>query len=124
MRLASRVGLIEASARYDELGKFADEYLDGNRGIIAHVLWYIRKRYCHGSRACDECPLFYSCFGLWKTKSEFKQVVQPKLQNPIPENREWIKLKFARYSSNLKILKKQPARDQSHLTQFIKSDPF
>jgi hypothetical protein len=51
-------------------------------------------------------------------------LVQPKLQSPIPENGEWTKLKFARYSSNLKILKEQSARGQSHLTRFNKSDPF
>lgn len=58
----TRLGLIEAESEYhDKLGEFADNFLDGNRGIIAHTLWYIRKRYCNRPPKCDECPLSRYC---------------------------------------------------------------
>jgi len=58
----SRLGLIEDESEYNEkLGKFADDFLDGNRGIIAHVLWFIRKRYCNRPPKCRECPLNNFC---------------------------------------------------------------
>jgi len=58
----TRLGLLEAEEKYyEQLGKFADDYLDGNRGIIAHVLWYIRKRYCNYPPKCDECPISSYC---------------------------------------------------------------
>jgi len=58
----SRLGLIKEESEYDEkLGSFADKHLNGNRGIIAHVLWYIRKRYCNRPPKCHECPLNKHC---------------------------------------------------------------
>ncbi len=44
-----------------EAGEFADEYLDGNRGILSHALWYIRKRYCDKVPLCPECPVAGYC---------------------------------------------------------------
>ena len=58
----TRLGLIsDESEYYEQLGKFADAFLDGNRGIIAHVLWYIRKRYCNRPTKCDECVVSNYC---------------------------------------------------------------
>lgn len=58
----TRLGLIEdESEYYEHLGKFADDFLDGNRGIIAHVLWYIRKRYCNRPPKCDKCAVVNYC---------------------------------------------------------------
>ena len=58
----TRLGLIgDESEYYEKLGKFADDFLEGNRGIIAHVLWYIRKRYCNRPPKCSECTLANHC---------------------------------------------------------------
>nr|MDO8099987.1 hypothetical protein [Candidatus Njordarchaeota archaeon] len=58
----TRLGLIQHEDEYEkELGRFADKYLSGNRGIIAHVLWYIRKMYCNNKPLCDECKLSGYC---------------------------------------------------------------
>ena len=58
----TRLGLIETEDKYyEQLGKFADDHLDGNRGIVAHVLWYIRKRYCNYPPKCNECPVSSYC---------------------------------------------------------------
>ncbi len=57
---------------YEELGRFADKYLDGNRAIISHVLWYIRKRFCYRSPLCDECKIAgYCCYFLEKFPTKF-----------------------------------------------------
>jgi hypothetical protein len=58
----TRLGLIGSeSEHYEQLGRFADDFLDGNRGIIAHVLWYIRKRYCKRPPKCDQCMVSGYC---------------------------------------------------------------
>jgi hypothetical protein len=58
----TRLGLIENESEYrKQLGDFADDVLGGNRGIIAHTLWYIRKRYCNRPPKCDECELSKHC---------------------------------------------------------------
>lgn len=58
----TRLGLVDNDAEYyKQLGEFADKYLDGNRGVIAHVLWYTRKRYCGRPPKCDECELANYC---------------------------------------------------------------
>ena len=58
----TRLNLIgNESEYYDKLGKLADDFLNGNRGIIAHVLWYIRKRYCSHTPKCDECLVAGHC---------------------------------------------------------------
>lgn len=58
----TRLGLItDESEYYEQLGKFADDFLDRNRGIIAHVLWYIRKRYCTRPPKCNECSVANYC---------------------------------------------------------------
>ncbi|MFZ3058737.1 MAG: hypothetical protein WA102_03265 [Candidatus Methanoperedens sp.] len=70
IRFASkmRLGLIEdESTYYSDLGRFADEYLGGNRAIISHALWYIRKRYCDKKIMCDECRLAGYCGYFMKT---------------------------------------------------------
>jgi len=111
IQTAQRIGLIQNS--YEELVKFADVYLKGNKGILAHALWYLRKRYC-SQNLCYECPLYYNCLGREKTDCEIRQIVEPKQQNPIPQNREWVALKF---THKLKVLKKQPI-NQLKLTDF------
>jgi hypothetical protein len=58
----TRLGLIkDESEYYEQLGRFADGFLKGNRGIIAHVLWYIRKRYCNRPPKCNKCTLNNHC---------------------------------------------------------------
>lgn len=58
----TRLGLIENEGEYyKSLGEFADRFLDGNRGIVAHVLWYVRKRYCNRPPKCDQCELAGHC---------------------------------------------------------------
>ena len=58
----TRLGLIEKEDEYyPRLGEFAEKFLSGNRGIIAHVLWYVRKRYCGRPPKCDECRLAKHC---------------------------------------------------------------
>jgi hypothetical protein len=58
----TRLGLIENEAEYyKQLGEFADRFLSGNRGVIAHVLWYVRKRYCRRPPKCNECDLAKYC---------------------------------------------------------------
>ncbi len=64
IRFASiaRIGLIQNVGEYEtELGKFADQYLGGNRGIISHALWYIRKKYCDRITNCEQCKLTGYC---------------------------------------------------------------
>lgn len=64
VRFASslRLCLIEKEeSYYKDLGVFADKYLDGNRGIISHALWYIRKRYCDKKILCNECRVAGYC---------------------------------------------------------------
>ncbi|MEM2144583.1 MAG: hypothetical protein QW279_04430 [Candidatus Jordarchaeaceae archaeon] len=58
----TRLGLIDREDEYySRLGEFADKFMSGNRGIIAHVLWYVRKRYCVRPPKCDECMLAKHC---------------------------------------------------------------
>jgi len=58
----ARLCLIKSDSEYyNKLGRFADEFLQGNRGIIAHVLWYIRKRYCTRPLKCNQCPVAGYC---------------------------------------------------------------
>ncbi len=117
--IALRIGLIESRGDYyTDLAKFADEYLEGNYGVIAHVLWFIRKKYCAEHR-CYECPLFSRCFARDETgtgKWVFNEVVTPKLQKPHKKNREWIRQKFNHYG--MKLLKNQLHPNQAFLTDF------
>jgi hypothetical protein len=58
----ARFSLIEKEKDFvTELGKFADTYLDGNRALISHVLWYVRKKYCGRVKHCDICPMAGYC---------------------------------------------------------------
>ena len=58
----TRLGLIrDESEYYEQLGKFADGFLDGDRDIIAHVMWYIRKRYCNRPPKCGNCEVANYC---------------------------------------------------------------
>lgn len=82
IRFASkmRLGLIEdESTYYSDLGRFADEYLGGNRAIISHALWYIRKRYCDKKIMCDECRLAGYCGYFLKALQE----------EPVREDLSW-----------------------------------
>jgi hypothetical protein len=44
-----------------EGGAFAATYLGGDRGVLSHALWYIRKRYCDKIPLCGECPVAGYC---------------------------------------------------------------
>jgi hypothetical protein len=46
---------------YSDLRKFSDEYLGGNKAIISHVLWYIRKKYCNRIPSCKDCVVAGYC---------------------------------------------------------------
>jgi hypothetical protein len=57
-----RFALVESESTFlRELTQFADRYLDGNRAILSHVLWYVRKRYCDKVPNCGECPMTGYC---------------------------------------------------------------
>jgi hypothetical protein len=67
----TRLDLIsEKNKYYEQLGEFADKYLDGNRGIIAHVLWYTRKLYCNRPPKCDECKVSDYCNSPYISKNK------------------------------------------------------
>jgi hypothetical protein len=58
-----RFCLIQRSRDYESsLAEFANKFLAGNKAIVSHVLWYIRKRYeSEKVPACWECPLAGFC---------------------------------------------------------------
>ena len=56
-----RLNLVENGDYLEDLANFAINYLDGNHGIISHVLWYIRRRYCHRRPECMNCKLSGYC---------------------------------------------------------------
>lgn len=92
---AIKLGLISGADKYyEDLGAFADNYLNGDRGILAHVLWYLRKRYCP---KCFTCPLFDFCRSRRVTKPQFIEVAAPRHQDPNPNNKRWIEQKFKHY---------------------------
>jgi hypothetical protein len=118
IEMASKLGLIEDKTQFfTGLGKFADEYLNGNRGILSHVLWYMRKRYC-SANLCYECPMFEHCFS-HSLQWRFVEVVSPKPQQPYLKNREWVENKMLRESTKIVTLKKPPHPSQSKLSTFI-----
>ena len=58
----ARFCLIEKGDEYNEkLRNFADSYLDGNKGVLSHALWYIRKKYCGKAKHCNICPMAGFC---------------------------------------------------------------
>ncbi len=66
-----RFALVESESTYTrELAEFADGYLNGNRAILSHVLWYIRKRYCDKVPNCSECPMTGYCTLFLKIRKE------------------------------------------------------
>lgn len=66
----ARFSLIKNEKEYEEeLGQLADQYLDGNRSIISHSLWYIRKKYCGKVKHCGICPLASHCSYYLKTNT-------------------------------------------------------
>lgn len=114
VKVAMRLGLVTDANRYrEQLGEFAEKHLYGNRGIIAHVLWYLRKNYCP---KCYDCPLFDFCYVPKTTKAEVAVVREPKLQTPIAKNREWVELKFLR--KKIPVLKIPPNPSQRKLELF------
>lgn len=70
----TRLALIRnENTYYEDLGKFADDYLNGNRAIISHTLWYIRKKFCDKQIKCDECLFAGYCrYYLLKLNFNFK----------------------------------------------------
>jgi len=74
-----RFGLIDDENNYNEsLGKFAELYLNGNRGIIGHILWYIRKKHCWKVPRCDNCPLSGYCFYYLKKETDKQRKICDK----------------------------------------------
>lgn len=66
----ARFSLIKNEKEYNqELGQLADDYLEGNRAIISHALWYVRKRYCGRAKHCNECPMAGYCSYYLKTNT-------------------------------------------------------
>src|SRR5207249_1437939 len=56
----ARLSLASESFRL-EAAKFANNYLQGDKGVLSHALWYIRKRYCDKVPLCWECPVAGYC---------------------------------------------------------------
>lgn len=86
IRIASKLGLIAQPSEYKtQLSKMAADYLDGNRGIIAHALWVIRKRYCNrkilDKPECYGCPLLNYCFE--RRKAESRKSLSPNFKTLI-----------------------------------------
>ena len=124
VQIAQKMGLVQDKAQFrTELGKFADTYLEGNRGILSHVIWYIRKRYCHPNLSkalCAECPVFEHCYDntlQWR----FTEIIQPTRQQPSSANREWVEKKMLRESTHIVTMRKPPHPSQSKLSTFISS---
>ena len=82
----SRLNLIKIHESYEKkLSGFADQYLSKDYGIISHVLWFVRKRYCPSAPSklslfsnlkCHECPfagfcVFFRRKVLQKTEERF-----------------------------------------------------
>lgn len=121
VQMAQRLGLAHDKAQFrTELGKFADTYLEGNRAILSHVIWYIRKRYCRpklSKALCGDCPAFEHCYDhslQWK----FTEIVQPTRQQPLLSNREWVEKKMLRESTKIVTMRKPPHPSQTKLTAF------
>jgi hypothetical protein len=55
----------------------------------------------------------------FKTNPHFTIICEPKLQTPIPRNREWVIAKFKRYGLNLPFLKKPPDEHQQSIIQYL-----
>jgi hypothetical protein len=56
-----RLNLAQKENYNQDLSAFAKEFLDGNRAILSHVLWYIRRKYCHRRPDCMNCKLSGYC---------------------------------------------------------------
>jgi hypothetical protein len=57
-----RFGLVPDQEDYQiKLQEFAKQHPVINCGIISHVLWFIRKRFCSAQQLCDECPMAGFC---------------------------------------------------------------
>lgn len=66
----ARLSLIEKEKNYvSDLSDFAGKYLDGNKAIISHSLWYIRKKYCGKVKHCNICPMASFCSYYLKTNT-------------------------------------------------------
>jgi len=57
-----------------EATEYADRYLDGNKGMLSHALWYIRKRYCDKVPLCGECPAAGYCAYFRRTQGVRKGI--------------------------------------------------
>ena len=54
--------LVVATEEYRKEAKvFSDRFLDGDKAILSHALWFIRKRYCDKVPQCPECPAAGYC---------------------------------------------------------------
>lgn len=117
--MAYRLGLLSDKSKFhEELGAFADRFLNGNRGIISHVLWYLRKKYC-SEHNCADCPLFQHCF-TYELEWQVDELIEPTLQRPNLTNREWVENKMLHSTSHVTTLKKPLSANQQRLTTFLK----
>jgi hypothetical protein len=79
---SARFGVVESESTYErELAKFADQYLEGNRAILSHVLWYIRKRFCNKVPICSECPMTGYCTLFLKLSNSGSLDFKPRLKS-------------------------------------------
>src|SRR5207245_3262128 len=77
-----RFSLVEGKNDYRTgLSDFADKYLDGNRAIVSHVLWYIRKSVCDKQPLCFECPMAGFCTYYLKSGYSLTPLNQPTPRN-------------------------------------------
>lgn len=64
----ARFSLISNEEDYEkDLSIFADEYLEGNKAIVSHTLWFVRKKYCGKAKHCQVCPFAGYCSYYLKT---------------------------------------------------------
>lgn len=83
----TRLALINNEDEYEEvLDNFANRFLDGNRAIISHVLWYIRKRWCGRKTLCYECPLAGYCRNFLRQNPKQLKQLRPR-KRPIEKEK-------------------------------------
>jgi hypothetical protein len=72
-----------------EARAFADKYLAGDKGVLSHSLWYVRKRYCDKIPQCGECPMAGYCayfreIGVAQRTRESKELM-PRNENNLAQ---------------------------------------
>jgi len=94
-----RFGLVQSESSFEEeLRRFTDEYLDGNKAVVSHVLWYIRKRYCDKVPICSECPMTGYCALFLKINNDGRLDSRYKIREDPKSGKNDIQTKLAAFS--------------------------